>query len=635
MLEKIREGSQGFTAKVILGTVILTFALAGIGSYLGNTSTPPAATVNGEEITQTAFDQKYQSNRARMEQQFGQMFAQLAADETYMRNFREGVLDQLVSEELQSQLADSMGMYTSDNEIIDTIRNMPEFQVDNKFDNERYRTVLRQVGYQTSSFRDYLRVENTRRQMSQAIAGTDFSLAFEVNTHAQLDKQTRDMEYVVFKQADYKEQVELSDEAKKTYYLSHLDNYETQEKVSVQYVEIKMADLMKDIAVSDDQLQSYYQDNLNSYRTNVARRRASHILYEFGGDEDAAKAKAEETLAKINAGEDFAELAKSSSEDTFSAEKGGDLDWFEAGVMGDEFDAAAFALANINDVSELVRTDSGFHIIKLTGDEPESIKSFADVKDEVAQSFKRNEAQEIFADKQESLSQLSFEVPDSLEDAAESIGSTVQETALFSRFSAPPVVNFPEVISAAFGEQVLVDNMNSDVIEINQDHVIVVRLLKHEAKRVRSQEEVADQINTALTTEKAQELAEAKAQELLAQVSGDTKLTEDDNAKGATIVTKAAVGRTTSDVDAGLRGELFKMPHPAEGKVSTKVIKMGNGDYAMVALSAVTTGIVPEDLKATETRIASQKSQRAYQDFIEALEEKAEVVKLASAPSVP
>ena len=180
MLEKIREGSQGLAAKMILGLVILTFALAGIGSYLGNTAAQPAAIVNGEEISQTAFQQKYDSNRSRMEQQFGQMFAQLAADEAYMKTFREGVLDQLVNEELQSQLAQSIGLRISDDKIKDIIRNMPEFQVDNQFNNERYLSVLRQVGYQTSSFRDYLQVENTRRQVSQAIAGTDFSLDSEV-----------------------------------------------------------------------------------------------------------------------------------------------------------------------------------------------------------------------------------------------------------------------------------------------------------------------------------------------------------------------------------------------------------------------------------------------------------------------
>jgi peptidyl-prolyl cis-trans isomerase D len=632
MLEKIREGSQGFIAKAILGIVILTFALAGIGSYLGNTAAQPAATVNGEDISQTAFEQKYQSNRARMEQQFGQMFAQLSADDAYMKTFREGVLDQLINEELQTQLAQSIGLRTSDEKIKKLIREMPEFQVDGQFDNERYLLMLRQVGYQPSSFRDYLQVETTRRQVAQAIATTDFSLPSEAIAHTELDKQTRDIEFIVFKQSDFTDKVAITDEDSKHYYDENFESFKTQEMLSLQYVEIKIEDLMKDIAVSDEQLQSYYNDNISNYRTNVARRRASHILVEFGDDETAAKVKAEALLVRVNAGEDFAEVAKN-SDDTFSGDKGGDLDWFEMGVMGDEFDTAAFALANINDVSDLVRSDSGYHIIKLTGDEPEATKAFADVKEEVASTFKRTQANDIFSDKQASLEELSYEVPDSLEDAAGAIGSNIQETALFSRMSAPPVVNFPKVIQAAFSQQVLTDALNSEVIEINADHVMVVRLLKHEPTRIRTQEEVATQIMSTLIREKSQEMAKMQADELLAKLDGSTKLAIDDNSKSMTIVAKEALERFTSDVDSNVRTDVFKMPKPQKDKVTTGVYEMSNGDYALVALSGVTIGKVPEDLKATEERLASQKSQRSYKDFIESLKEKAEIVKLTTVSS--
>ena len=480
MLERIREGSQGVTAKVILGLVILTFAFAGIGGYFGNSGAAPVAVVNGEEISRQAFEQKYQNNRARMEQQFGNMFATLAADENYMRNFREGVLDQLVSEQLQTQMADEIGLYTSDEKIIDTIRNMPEFQVDGQFDNDRYRMVLRQVGYQVPAFRDYLRVENTRRQISQALMSSDFFLDGEVNNQEKLNKQARDIEYVVFKHIDFKDQVEISDADKKAYYEANLDQYETQEKVSLQYVELNIEDIMKTIPVADDEVEKYYQDNIGLYRNNVPRRRASHILIEFGDDEDAAKAKAESLLAKVKGGEDFAEVAKTDSMDTFSAENGGDLDWFEQGVMDDAFDAAVFALANVNDVSEVVRTDSGFHIIKLTGDEPESFKPFEEVKTEVADAIKRNQAMDIFTEKQEDLTNLSFEVPETLEDAAEAIGANVQETALFARFAAPPVVNFPQVVAKVFESDFIEEKLNSEVFEVKTDHLMVVRVKQYE-----------------------------------------------------------------------------------------------------------------------------------------------------------
>jgi peptidyl-prolyl cis-trans isomerase D len=629
MLEKIRDGSQGWIAKTILGIVILTFALAGIGSYLGNSSVPAAAIVNGEEISKTAYDQKYQANRARMEQQFGQMFAQLAADDSYMNTFKEGVLDQLIAEELQTQLAESIGLRISNEKIKDMIRKMPEFQTDGKFDNDRYLQVLRQAGYQTSAFRDYMRVDTTRRQVAQSIATTDFSLTSEVARHTELDKQTRDIEYIVFKHGDFTDKVEITEADSDAYYHEHQENFRTQEQVSLQYVEVKVSDIMKEIAVSDEQLQSHYQDNIGSYRTNVTRRRASHIQIEFGDDEAAAKTKADEILAKIKAGEDFAELAKTSSDDTFSGENGGDLEWFEKGVMGEEFDEVAFGLAKVDDVSEVVRAESGFHIIKLTGDEPESVKSFETVKTEVTEAYKRNQANEIFTDKQNSLSELSFEQPDSLEDAADAIGGKVQETAFFTRNSAPAAVNYPKALVAAFSDQVLLDNLNSDLIEINDDHVMVVRLVKHMPTRIKSEDEVADQIKTALTAEKSQEMAKTQAEEALAKLDGSAKLTGNDSVGELTVVAKEGLERFTSDVDSDVRTEVFKMPHPGEGKVTTQVIQMSNSDYALVALSGVTAGKVPEDVKATEQRIASQKSQIAYKNFVEALKEKAEITKLA------
>ena len=632
MLEKIREGSQGVTAKVILGLVILTFALAGVGSYINSTPPPAVAVVNGEEITQAAFDQKYRSARARMEQQFGQMFQTLAADENYMKNFAEGVLDQLIAETLQTQIADNVGMYVSDDSLKESVLNMSEFQVDGKFDNQMYLSVLQRAGYQPKDFFDYLRIENTRRQLAQAIMGTEFSLANEASAYAKLDKQTRDIEYVVFKHEDFKDQVTLTDEEKTAYYEANIDKYQTQERIALQYVEVKMTDLMKDIAVTDELLEQYYNTNIDNYRTNIGRRQVAHILVEFGDDEQAAKTKAQDLLAKAKAGEDFATLVKQNSDDAFTADEGGVLDWVTIGSEG-AIEEAAFAIAQVNGYADVVRGEDGFHIIKLLKDEPQTIKTFAEVKTQVAEAYKRSQAIETYEHKVESLRDASYEEPETLQVAADAIETKVQETALFTRMAPPPVVNFPAVMTEAFGTQVMVEKYNSDLIEISDDHVMVVRLLKHEPVRTQTQEEVAEQIKTALITEKSKQMAQDKAAQLLAQVSGDKKLTDEDSAKGLTIVTKAAVSRTTSDVDYALRSEIFKMPRPDAGKVSTKVVEMGSGDQALVAISAVTAGQVPEDIKATEDRLVSQRSQLVYQSFIEGLKEQAKIEKFAAEPS--
>ena len=509
MLEKIREGSQGVIAKSILGLVIITFALAGIGNYLGNSSAAPAAIVNGDEIARTDFDERFERERQFREQQFGAAYAQLFADEASQLRMKSDVLDALIDEQLQLQLAEKIGLRVSDQSIKEFLREQQQFQTAGQFDNELYRNFLARNRMQATTLRDRLRVDQVRTQIRMAVATTDFSLPSEVNEFTQLDKQTRDVEYIVFKQDDQKANVTITDEEKSAYYDEHQANYQTQEKISLQYVEIKMEDLMKEVAVSDEQLETYYNENRDAYRKSAERRRASVIQFNVEEDRDAAQAKAEAVLAKVKAGEDFAELAKTESDDAFSGEQGGDLDWFERGVYGDEFDKVVFELANVGDVSEIFETEAGLYIAKLTGDEGETFQTFEEAKADVAESFKRLEAGDVFAEKQQGLIDAAFEDPESLESAAAAADTVVKETALFTRAGAPVAVNFPEVLQAAFSVEVLQDNVNSELIEINGDHVMAVRLLKHEPQRIQSQEEVADRITEALTREKSQETGQS------------------------------------------------------------------------------------------------------------------------------
>ena len=204
MLENIREGSQGWVAKSILGLVILTFALAGIGSYT-NSVDSSVADVNGEKISQDAFNKAYQAQRNRMAQQFGDMFETLSADANYMANFRNGVLDNLINEKLIDQSTVNMSIRVSDDRIKTTIREMTEFQVDGVFDNNRYLALINQAGfYQSSDFRDYLRVEMTRRQLTQAVLASEFNLPYQEKLMNALQDQKRNVRFATIKAEQFK-----------------------------------------------------------------------------------------------------------------------------------------------------------------------------------------------------------------------------------------------------------------------------------------------------------------------------------------------------------------------------------------------------------------------------------------------
>lgn len=631
MLERIRENSQGVVVKIILGLIILTFALAGVGSYISASGQVPAATVNGEEISNATFERAYQNERARMEQQLGEFFSQLASNPDYMSNFRNGVLDRLIAEELADQLAEELGLRASDEQVKESIRNMPEFQLDGRFNNDRYLAVLRQAGFQPTGFRDYMRGEITRRQLLNAVMGTEFSLDSEIVNFASLQDQTRDFKFITVEALPFEASIEVSDEELQSYYEENISKYDTQEKISLEYVEIKAEDLLADVTLEDGEVEQYYQDNIDSYKT-AEQRRVSHILVEFGEDETAARAKIDEAKTKLNSGEDFAELAKTYSEDTFSAENGGDLEYLERGIMDPIFDDTAFSLAAAGDVSDVIKTEFGFHILKLTELTAEVIKPLDEVQGEIETALKANHASELFYEMQTKLTEISFEVPDSLIDAAASIDKEVKTTKLFTRFTAPAPLNNPAVMSVAFDDQVLVEKLNSDVIEVGEEHALVIRLKDHEPVRTQSLEEVTQQVKSAVIAKKASEKAQALAKELRESLVAGDSVEELLKENDLSWEEKTAVTRTSTDISREIVSKAFKMAMPSdEQQTSYDIAELSNGDRAVLQLTKITSGELSDDNKANyQQRLVSSASQAIYQQMIEALKQTASIEKYAT-----
>jgi peptidyl-prolyl cis-trans isomerase D len=634
MLENIREGSQGWVAKSILGLVILTFALAGIGSYT-NSVDSSVADVNGEKISQDAFNKAYQAQRNRMAQQFGDMFETLSADANYMANFRNGVLDNLINEKLIDQSTVNMSIRVSDDRIKTTIREMTEFQVDGVFDNNRYLALINQAGfYQSSDFRDYLRVEMTRRQLTQAVLASEFNLPYQEKLMNALQDQKRNVRFATIKAEQFKAGIELTDDEINQYYLANQSRFENQEKVKLNYISLDVSDIAKTIEVTEADVKAYYDENMASFRKDE-QRRVAHILIEFNDDEAAAKSKIEALLVRINAGEDFATLAKESSEDTFSGENGGDLDWIERGAMGDAFDEGAFALTEVNSVSGVVQSDFGFHLIKLTDLKAEQVQAFDDVKDELQAKVSNEKAQDKFFELQQEMARLSFESPDSLDEAADSIDAKVVTTDWLSKFGNVAPFNNAKAIEAAFSDLVLEENLNSDIIEISDTLSIVIRLEEYQAAEVKPLTEVSAQISETLIAQKSTEKAQTTANSLLVSFKAGNDIVDELTAINAVFVEKTDVARSGSDLDASLSREAFKLPHPTEGMISATTVTLNNGDLALLEVQSVIASDVEKDV---DPRMAQQQTQQlaqsAYQSFVEALKVDAEITRTAVAAPV-
>ena len=608
----------------IIALIVLSFVFAGVSSYVSSSGSSAAAEVNGEPISQQDVERAYQAQRARLEAQFGEGISALFSDENYLRDFRMNVLDRLIADTLIEQKAKELGMRVSDKQIRDAITAMPEFQTEGSFDNERYLMLLRQNGFQPSDFRDYMRQQMTREQLSRAVQASDFSLPEEVSLAHRLQGQTRNADYLIVDSAPFAASVELSDEEVQAFYDENISRFDTQEKVNLAYVTLAVEDLKADVSVSEEEIEQEYQDNIALYKT-TEERRVSHILIEFGDDKDAAKEKAESLLAEVEQGADFAELAEANSADTFSAENGGDLDFITAGMMDPSFDEAAFAISNVGETSEVIETEFGYHIIKLTDMKPVETTPLAEVRDEIEAQLLTDKATDEFFALQSEMANLAFEVPDTLEDVAGAVNGKIKETGLVTASAVPAALNVPAVTSKMFDPDFIAEGLNSDVIELSNDKVVVIRVVGHEPQRTQALDEVRTQILAQLRARKAQEAAAEWADNVVEQVqAGESpELTIGD----VTLEwqSKEAIARNSTELPRNLVDTVFTLS-TEEGN-NLEVAKLGSGDVGVVRLTAVNMpeALGEEELDSLKQQLMTNYSQANYQSFVDSLRSAADV----------
>ena len=416
------------------------------------------------------------------------------------------------------------------------------------------------MNFQPDAFREYLREDMTRSQLVGAVAGTDFILENELNNSVALQQQTRSIDYLVVAKESLQAGIEVTEQEIADYYELNQPQFLAPELVSVSYIDLNAANLTLDSSVSEEDIKAYYDQNSAQY-VEPEKRRVSHILIDNSEDDDAAKAKAEELLAQLQSGADFAELAESSSDDVVSAEMGGDLDRIERDMMDPAFEDATYALESKGDISDVVESEFGYHIIKLTDIQTQQVKPYADVKDELRAELERTKKINAFYEKQTQMGELAFEISDTLIDAAEAAGVEVQKTELVTRSALPEPLNNPQVVTAIFSPEVLEDRMNS-AIEVGDEHAVVVRVNDHKAATTKALADVSEQIKAMLVSQKASELAKEKARTLYAEIEAGKSLNEVAQAEGLTVRQEAALARQAYTVSPAIVQQAFKMAHP-------------------------------------------------------------------------
>lgn len=594
MLQFIRERAQSWIAWVIVILIIIPFALWGINQYFDGGKELPAAKVNDTEISQQRLQQVFYQQQQRLQEMLGANYRPEMFPEEQMRR---QVLDGLIEQELLVQTAADSGMRVGNALLAATIHNVPAFQVDGRFSQQAYETALRSRGMEAKSFEADLRRDMLTQQLYAGVARSDFSTPVERRAMQQMLGQQRDIGFLVLPLADFTAKVQITDAEVQAYYEAQGALFMQPEQVSIAYLELSAEQIAQGIQVGEDELRARYKSNQATY-TAPEERQARHILIQVAADADAtadaaARASAEKLLVQIRAGTSFADVARKESQDPVSATEGGDLGFFGRGVMDKAFEDAVFALQP-GQLSEPVRSAFGYHLIKLEAVRGGDTKPFAEVREQLLAEIRNERAEQQYYDQAERLANLTYEHPDTLEEAARELGLTVKQSEPFTRRGGAGLLANPRLVSAAFSEDVLARGNNSETIEVGRNHLAVVRVLQHQAEARRPLDAVREDIVKRLRRDKAATAAHEAATALQQQLQQGTDPALAAKAARAKWQRKDGVSRDDGSVDAAIVRRAFAMPRPQEGKPSWELTTTAAGDVAVLGVFVVRDGGVVE-----------------------------------------
>lgn len=603
MLQSIRDGSRSWGAKIIIGLMVAAMALFGVESLFSAFGNDPneVASVNGEPIMR---------QQVELEVQRALRSGQVPPEQE--RALRSDMLDQLISQSLLTQYAEDGGFVVSDAQLDQMIVSLPEFHdQDGRFSAEVFRNRLAGAGYTPLSFREELRVDIKRQHLQQGLAFSDFSLPSEEERLAELQRQQRDFRYVMLNADDADVDVDVTEAQMQTYYDDNQSRFERQEQVRVEYVMIDRQAMAEDVEVDEQSLQDAWRE-----QNQNADRRVSHIMVTFGDERSREEAEsiANEALASLNDGDSFADAAARYSDDTASAEDGGDLGVISRGFFGDAFDEAAFGLG-VGETSQLVEMDGAFHILQVT---ELSGPSFEEQRDALAQDVALRDVNDEFNEQVQRLIDESF-AADDLQSVADDLGLTLNQTDWLARGEGEGVLSEPGVLEEAFSADVLEEGYNSEVIELDNDRRLVLRVAEHRDATILPLEEVRDEIEQAVAAQQRQQALQEQAADMIASLrDGDTLELEWLEANNVT-------RQSDTTLPQVLVQEVFRMPRPEEGASVYRSVNMPQG-VAVVALDSVSVGEGDEQMTSFVAQMAEQlRAQSVIQGLMDDLRSDAEI----------
>jgi len=645
MLQQIREKTTGWIATIILGLLIITVGFLGAGEYMSRSVESAVAKVEAppswwasapawwpasllweyEEVSQDEFRAAFEQARQRERETLGETFDPRSFETTENKLV---VLDQLIDQKILKLAARGAGVVVGDEAVRQAIASEPAFQVDGKFDPNRYALLLSSQVPALSPVQ-FQAQQRERMQLGlipQGITGSAFITPQELDHLVTLLGETRDITIAALPPPSL-DDGEVTDAQIKAWYDSHPADFKQGESVTLEYVEIEASALPVVAADDEAALRQRYEQEKSRFMS-AEQRMASHILITVPADADAATRdaalkKATSLTAQAKApSADFAAIAKANSEDPGSRDAGGDLGWVDKGVMAKPFEDALFAMQS-GEIRGPVQTDFGYHVLQLREIKAGEGKSFEEARGQLAQEQGEAAGERAFNDLAGRMVNEVLKNPTALGPAARSEGLQVQKLGPFSRATASGIAANPAVLRAAFSDALVQDGTVSDPIEIGPRHSVLIRVLEHTPEAAQPLAQVRDAVIAAIRSDRTDKAANAAADALLARV-----------AKGESLKDIAAAQKLQSGVLPGLpRGApmpsaeintaVFEARPAAEGQPATGKARLQNGDYAVFVVDKVNEGdvtrISPEERKQLQEQIVGLQGESGVQSFISAL----------------
>ncbi|QAU34412.1 SurA N-terminal domain-containing protein [Janthinobacterium sp. 17J80-10] len=609
---------------ILLLFIFPSFAFFGLESYTRFQQGDNAvAKVAGQSITQAEFDEAQRRQTEQYRQMLGGQFDPKLFDTPQQR---KTILDGLIAQRALAAEAARNNLLASDQALQQAILGMEGLTAaDGKFDHDRYKSLLAMQGMTPVMFETSLRRDLAVQQVNAAVQSTAFvpkSVAARISDFSQ---QQREVQLLLFKAGDYVSQVKVSDQQLQDFYTKNVAQFAIPEQATIEYVVLNAATIEARIQVSDDDVKAYYEQNKQRYSVQE-QRRASHILVGMkkdGADKEAARAKAEKLLAQLRQTPgDFAKLAKENSDDPGSGEKGGDLGFFGPGAMVKPFEEAANKLKQ-GEISGLVQTDFGFHIIQLTGIKPGSVKPLDEVKAEIAADIKKQQFAKKYAELAEVFTDTVYEQADSLKPVADKLKLKIETAANLTRQPNPAAApnvpfNNQKFLAVLFSDDVVKNKRNTEAVEVAPNTLIAGRVVEHKPASKRPLEEVKAGIRERVIQEEAAKLARQTGEAKLAAL----KAKDDGAVFGAAQVVSRSKREGIEGValEAVMKADVTKLPAYA----GVEVPQQG---YAVYRITKVTQPAAADAARrqAEEQQIAGIVAQQEAAAYVEALKQKAKV----------